>query len=97
MKPKGESVLESIRKMEFVPWRERWHEPQVRGLRHGITIWLAEKEGIKCLAISQTTLGANTDYSLSVLKEYVWNSKESVFRCQRNNVSLGERFMIKGR
>jgi hypothetical protein len=69
----------------------------VRGLRHGITIWLAENEGIKCLGTSQTTLDAKADYSLGVLKGYIWNSKESVSRCQRYNVSLGGRFMTGGR
>ena len=68
----------------------------MRGLRHGITIWLVKKEGIKYLGTSQTTLGTKADYSLGVLKGYVWNSKESVFRCQRDSMSPSERFMIEG-
>lgn len=39
----------------------------------------AEKEGIKCMGTIQTTLGTNSDFSLGVLKGYVWLSKESVY------------------
>jgi hypothetical protein len=57
----------------------------------------AEKEGIKCLGTSQTTLGANADFSLGVLKGYVWNSKESVSDFKGKVCHWGERFMIEGR